>query len=145
MNIDEMLSPPIPQLLYEPIQKDKVHPSQRRYFEKVGSMFTKHMAVHVDVLYKIHAIVKSKECTNRQLYYQYYGMSQPKPTCNKDFEYTLCSILHTATWADCVDGRRAHMIIRDATEAKLPSTYDGILTHPESNGLLNALLSECQS
>ena len=36
------------------------------------------------------------------------------------------------------------MIIREATEAKFPSTYDGILTHPESNGLLNALLSECQ-
>ena len=72
MNIDEMLSPPITPLLYEPIQKDKVHPSQRRYFAKVGSMFTEHMAVHVDVLYKIHAIVKSKECANRQLYYQYF-------------------------------------------------------------------------
>ena len=74
MNKDEMLSPPTPQLLYEPIQKDKVHPSQRRYFAKVGSMFTEHMAVRVDVLYKIHAIVKSKECTNRQLYYQYYDI-----------------------------------------------------------------------
>ena len=100
MNIDEMLPLPIPQLLHETIHKDKLHPSQRRYFAKIGSMFTEHTAFHVDLFYKIHAIVKSKQCTNRQLYYQYYDMSQPKPTCNKDFAYTLCSILHTADWAD---------------------------------------------
>ena len=43
MNIDEMLSPPIPQLLYEPIQKDKVHPSQ--FIPIYPSQFRAHLSL----------------------------------------------------------------------------------------------------
>ena len=130
-------------LNYDPVDVKGVHWRQRKLFETVGKTFTETISENVTCIWKITAIVRSRE--TQILYYKYYDKTRPLPKRSDDFEYTECTILKNAEWADFADGKVVARAMRANKRTGVPTTYASMIKHPERPGYEKALHSECKS
>jgi hypothetical protein len=128
----------------ERLSKADLHAAQKKFTTSIGSTFAENIADKVTSLWKIHGIVR--ELHSRQIFFQYYDMTQPLPSTPDDFEYTPCAELLKADWANFKHGATYAKAIKN--NKGLPSSYDALIRMTNitlRDGLIAALHSECAS
>jgi hypothetical protein len=108
----------------------------KRYFNKIGKKFKDE-----EILFQISDVVSEKD-KPKALYFKYYDLSKPIPVHDTDFEYSVCSDVLEGDWADFIFSKYVANSVKKAKKNNMPTSYEAMLWHKQSELLNEALLTE---
>ena len=127
-------------LQYMPVRsKMKKQKYVKRYFKQIGKKFKDE-----DILFQITDVVSEKN-KPKTLYFKYFDSSKPIPVTDTDFEYSICSDVLEGDWADFNFSKYVAKAIPKANKNNMPTSYESMLCHEQSDLLIEALLNEFAS
>jgi hypothetical protein len=111
----------------------------KRYFNKIGKKFKDE-----ETLFQIADVVSEKD-KPKSLFFKYYDSSKPIPVHDTDFEYSVCSDVLEGDWADFNFSKYVANAVKKAKKNNMPTSYEAMLWHEQSELLNEALLTEFAS